>query len=178
MFILELESTFQQQLWQHLLPAGSTLESAAFLFATHQEVNGKVIFTVQDSFLAQREDFAHQYSDYLELTDETRAAIIKKAHQLGVSIIEAHSHPGPWQAAFSKADLMGLEQLVPHMWWRLKHKPYMALVVAPTGYDALLWWDNPTVPCALEGIDTGGTIIKPTNLTIGGMFHGTQRISI
>ena len=63
---------------------------------------------------------------HFELTDEVRAQVIKRAHDLGASIAEVHSHHGPWPAAFSPSDQLGFREFVPHVWWRLKGRPYLA----------------------------------------------------
>jgi hypothetical protein len=49
-----------------------------------------------------------------------RPALIRIAHQHGYAVVEARAHhwPGP-SARFSLIDLDGLEQLGPHMTWRL-----------------------------------------------------------
>ena len=79
-----------------------------------------------------------------------------------------HSHPYPVPAAFSIADRIGLMETVPQMWWRLKARPYFAIVVAPSGFDALVWLDNPEVPGPLEAIIAGEQRLLPTNRSLGG----------
>ena len=106
--------------------------------------------------------------DYIELSDSTRAEVIKRAHDLAASLIEIHSHLGPWPAAFSIADRAGLRETVPHMWWRLHKKPYIALVATNTEFDALVWLDNPTVPRPLDGLNVGERTFVPTNNSLGG----------
>ena len=113
-------------------------------------------------------DFAVQEGEYLEMADATRARLIKRAHDLGASLVEMHSHPGPWPAAFSPSDRMGLKETVPHMWWRLKGRPYLAIVVAPSDFDALLWLDNPHVPRPLDGVLAGKRLLRPTNKSLKG----------
>jgi hypothetical protein len=113
-------------------------------------------------------DFAAQYEDYIELTDETRIRLIRQAHHTGTALTELHSHPGPWPAAFSLSDRMGLRETVPHMRWRLKGKPYLAVVVAPSGFDALVWPQGAEIPEALAGIETDGSLTAPTNNSLGG----------
>ena len=90
-----------------------------------------------------------------------------------------HSHPFPGigAAAFSWSDRRGLTETVPHMRWRLKNKPYGAIVVAPEGFDALVWIDNPAVPLPLEGINVGGELLKPTNRSLGG-WNEKERYAI
>ena len=152
----------------HLLPPGDEREQAAFLFVQEAKTDDQIDFEVLDTHLVDRAEFAAQHSDYLELSDKARIRLIKKAHALSASIVELHSHPGPWPAAFSLSDRAGLRETVPHMWWRLKGRPYLAIVVAPTGFDALVWLDNPRIPRALDGLLVGSTVLRPTNNSLRG----------
>lgn len=152
----------------HLLPPGCEQEQAAFLFAPVERTDGHVLFEVRDVRKLGSQDFVRQEGDYLEMTDETRAGLIKQAHDLGASLIEMHSHLGPWPAGFSYADRLGLQETVPHMWWRLQKRPYLALVVTESNFDALLWLDNSKVPRALDALHVGETVLKPTNFSLGG----------
>src|SRR6266487_1407438 len=102
----------------------------------------------------------------MELADETRAQVIKRAHDLGASMVEFHSHPYPWPARFSESDRVGLEEFVPHVWWRLKGRPYAAVVVAPSGFDGLVWMTSPDRPEQLDGIACGDRLLRPTGLTL------------
>lgn len=167
-YFLEMNGRIHDELWGHLLPLGAFKESAAFLFVEPVTSNGFVRFRIKDRYLAKPEDFAHQYSDYLELSDEARMRLIKSAHQLGLSIVEMHSHTGPFPAGFSVSDRMGLKETVPHMFWRLKRKPYAAIVVTRSGFDALLWWDNPKIPRAMDGLIVDDEILMPTNNSLEG----------
>ena len=127
-----------------------------------------LVFSVLDCHLAGAADLADPSQGYLELADEARAGLIKRAHDLGASLIEMHSHPGPWPAAFSLTDRVGLRETVPHMWWRLKGKPYVALVVAHSGFDALVWLDDRRVPRPLDGLLVGDEQFSPTNNSLEG----------
>jgi len=168
--LIALEQAQKEKLWSHLLPENPTCEKAAFIFADFTKLRNLATFIPREIYLATGQDFASQHTDYLELTDATRISLIKRAHKLDASIIELHSHsfPGSCAAAFSLADRKGLQEIVPQMWWRLKNKPYGAIVVAPEGFDALIWWDNPVKPEALDGITINGTILKPTNRSLKG----------
>lgn len=150
----------------HLLPLGSIREEAAFLFARPAGDNG--VFEVVEAQMLKPGDFAHHQSDYLELDDATRASLIKRAHDLDASLVELHSHPGPFPAAFSYADLRGLQDTVPYMWWRLKKRPYFAIVVADGGFDALAWIIDPAAPEPLR-IAADGKLLLPTNNTLSGL---------
>jgi hypothetical protein len=123
-------------------------------------------FGVIEALKLTSENFSIQSNDHLELTDRTRANIIKRAHDLSASLVELHSHVGNWPAAFSLSDRLGLKDTVPHMWWRLRGRPYIAIVAAKSGYDALVWLNDPETPESLDGILKGHQIIQPTNLSI------------
>ncbi len=154
------------ELIAHLFPADSTVEQAAFLFARCNRSHDQVVFETIESIKLGPDDFIAQEGAYLEMTDESRAALIKRAHDLDASLVEMHSHLGPWPAMFSPTDRTGLDQTVPHMWWRLRKRPYLALVFAPTGFDALLWLDDPKKPRALDGLLAGKELFTPTNKTL------------
>lgn len=165
---LKMEAGALGELTAHLLPPDSVQEQAAFLFARAVRDDHQVMFEVAETQKLVSGDFISQQNDYLELTDTTRAGLIKRAHDLDTSLVELHSHPGPWPAGFSNADRLGLQETVPHMWWRLKNRPYLAIVVANSGFDALLWLDNPKIPRPLDGIVADNRVLKPTNFSLGG----------
>jgi hypothetical protein len=164
--VLKLPTGAYEALVAHLLPGDTPNEQAAFLFARARRTGEGVELEVIDSAKLIAADFAVQAPDYLELTDATRARLIKRAHDLDASLIEMHSHPGPWDAAFSPSDLSGLSETVPHMWWRLNKRPYAALVIAPSGFDAMVWLDGPSFAHELHSLAAGSQILRPTNITI------------
>ena len=164
--VLDLTPDLHRALWDHLLPVHSSLEQAAFLFCTSRTANGDLIFEAIDKAFLGPDDFAAQYEDYLELTDACRRALIKRAHEHGATLVELHSHPRAQSAAFSLSDLWGLQETVPHMRWRLQRRPYLAIVVAPTGLDALVWTKEPAKPRPLSGIRVETVLHKPTNASL------------
>lgn len=166
--LLKVEHSLYNDLIDHLLPQESGQEQAAFLFAKRTRSNHEVLFEVIESVKLGASDLAEQETDYLEMADETRARLIKRAHDLEASLVEMHSHPGPWPAAFSLADRNGLKETVPHMWWRLQKRPYVAIVVANSGFDALVWLDNPRTPQPLNGLLVGDHLLRPTNSSLQG----------
>jgi hypothetical protein len=111
-------------------------------------------------------DLEKQCADYLELTDEFRAKVIKKASDANTCLVEAHSHIGQGIAAFSHTDIMGLRETVPHMQWRLPSRPYVALVFAGETFDALAWQANAKIPVPLSRLRVGRRSIRPTNISI------------
>lgn len=178
-FSIELEQSLKQAVWTHLLPEVCKTEQAAFLFAEVIPEGDAVKFRVKDIYFCQPEDFAIQRIDFFELTDAARINIIKRAHQSNTLIIEAHSHPFPgmFAASFSLADAMGFNETVPHLWWRLKNRPYAAIVVAPAGFDGLVWYDNPHTAEQLAGIQTDQDFYPATGLTLGDS-HGNRTRSV
>lgn len=166
--ILDLGHGLHEELMTHLLPPNCREEQGAFLFAQAARSDGEITFDVIEVAKLDRGDFAVQEGAYLEMADETRVGLIKRAHDLDASLVEMHSHLGPWPAAFSPSDRMGLAETVPHMWWRLKKRPYVAIVVAESGFDALLWLDDPKTPRTLDGIRAGDRLLRPTNNSLRG----------
>lgn len=171
-YFIDLPKQSFTVIWGHLLPEGATHESAAFIFAEYEDVNQSLILKAQDFFLVGPDGFRAQYDDFIELSDETRVSIIKKAHQTNTALIELHSHPfnSPWAAAFSLADVCGFEETVPHMWWRLPKRPYAAIVVSPCGFDSLVWLKDPHLPECLTALRVDGEHLFPTGMTLGGKY--------
>lgn len=163
--ILKIPRSEHSALLQHLLPPGGWREEAAFLMVRCDRTEDTVTFEFLEAIKLRPEEFQTQEGDYIELTDATRARVIKRAHDLKACLVEVHCHPGPYRAAFSDADWRGLRETVPHMFWRLANRPYLAVVVAESGFDALVWIDNPTVPHRLHGILAGEALLHPTNLS-------------
>ena len=164
--LLELSDHVYDDLIAHLLPREKNQEQAAFLFGRCERTKHQAYFTVIETRKLGPKDFAVQEGHYIELTDTARAALIKRAHDFGASLIEIHTHLGSRPAEFSPSDCIGLSETVPHMWWRLRSRPYLALVVTESGFDALVWLDSPKVPRVLDALLVGAKIIRPTNLSL------------
>jgi hypothetical protein len=120
--------------------------------------------------------FESRSSFHLVLRDETRAEIIKWAWDSGDSTVEAHSH-GFGIASFSPSDIHGLEQWVPHLWWRLRGRPYGAVVVDGETVDALAWIDEPRRPDQVGSLAIDGhESIAATGLTLAGPRAHARRV--
>ncbi len=173
--VIDVTTRQKTAIWDHLLPEGATRESAAFIFASVQESPHMLVLTAQDFTLVGKDGFRAQYDDYIELSDEARISIIKKAHRTNTALIELHSHPfdSPWAPSFSLADMNGFGETVPHMWWRLPGRPYAAIVVAPNGFDSLVWQKGPHAPDCLTALRVDGETLLPTDMTLGG-HHVSQ----
>ena len=156
---------------RHLYPKDIKVEEAAFVFADTIEKDGEFNFRYMDHMLAQKEDFAFQSAYHIELTDEFRKVLIRRAHEFEASIIEFHSHVGQKQARFSSSDWNGFSEFVPHVFWRLSNRPYAAVVVTKYNCDGFVWIDDPTRPYMLDRIRAGSEIITPTHLSYKKWIH-------
>jgi len=116
-------------------------------------------------------------TDYhVSLTDETSAEIIKWAWDERMCLIETHSHELPGPAEFSPSDLMGLDEWVAHLWWRLHQRPYAALVRGDGTLDGLSWVDGPGSQAALLGLEIDdGRRIAMTGATARRSVSGVRR---
>lgn len=165
--LLELPGAVYKSLQMHLLPPRSKNEQAAFMFARAEtSIENRTVFRFLDWLPLKANNFSTQHEVYLELRDEMRGTLIKRAHDLNASLVEFHSHPGPYPAQFSPSDLAGFHEFVPHVWWRLRGRPYAAVVVAPSGFDALAWLTSPQNPVALSAIAVDGKPLTPTGNTL------------
>lgn len=162
---LHLPAGVFPDLHNHLLPTDGMFEEAAFLFVRPVRTDGVLQLEYIEATKLRPSDFAERYADYLELHENVRARLIKRAHDLNASMVEMHSHVGPYRAAFSYSDINGLKDNVPHLWWRLRSRPYAAIVVANDGIDGLVWTDNPKSPVGLDEIHDGATVLRPQGTT-------------
>ncbi|OHB32996.1 MAG: hypothetical protein A2X79_00765 [Desulfuromonadaceae bacterium GWB2_53_15] len=160
---LHISPELFNKLQKHLFDHAEEKEQGAFLFAKLEHEYTALHFSVTGLLELAGDDLHQQDVDYLELSENSWPKVIKQAHSLEACLIEVHSHTGPWDAAFSISDYHGLRETVPHIWWRLKNRPYMALVFTKEGFDALVWTDSPRNPLPLDYISVDGLKIKPTN---------------
>ena len=164
---LSLEPDARAAIWDHLL--GSAQESAGFLFVSPEHHGERTLFRYMDWFPVPPDGFQSRSKYHFELTDAIRSTIIKQAHDTGASLAELHSHTGDHPAAFSRSDHRGFREFVPHVWWRLKGRPYLAMVVSRLGFDGLVWMSNPKLPERLDGVLVDGTLMAPTHLSALGL---------
>lgn len=163
---LEIPKDVYSSLRLHLLSDKTLDEQAAFAFVRQVNTGGCLTFQFLEWQPLYPSDFESQFEDYLELADHARARIIKRAHDLGSSLVEFHSHPHSKSASFSVSDRIGFEEFVPHIWWRLRGKPYLAVVVSKKSFDVLVWTDDPLKPQKLDAIKVGEDMLYPTGHTI------------
>lgn len=163
--LLDLPEAIHAALWRHLLRHESEVEQAAFVFGRYHVKEAKGIFQYVEWLAVPPEGFIVQSEFHFELTDETRASVIKRAHDLGASLIEFHSHAGRWPARFSPSDRIGFREFVHHVMWRLKGRPYAAVVVSRSGHDGLVWLAQADEPRRLGGLLVDGRVLPSTGLT-------------
>lgn len=178
---LEMTQEMREAIWSHLLrePADAEdPEEAAFGFAEVFSGDGSVSFRLRDWSAVQPHEFEYRSSYHIELCDSVRPRIIKRAHDLGLSLIEFHSHPFQGSAEFSSSDILGFGEFVPHVWWRLKGRPYAAIVVAPTGFDGLAWLEGPESAVPLAEAIVGQERIAATGRTISRRKQWYERSKI
>lgn len=162
---LALTSALHEPLRQHLR---GRVEQAAFLLADYDPLTG--IFTARDLRIVAANGFDIQTSFHISLADETRSSLIKWAWDNEASLVELHSHGDRPPAAFSSSDLLGFEEWVPHLWWRLGGRPYLALVTGGSSFDGLAWIDSPTEARQLDRIVIDdGRVLQATGLTMAAL---------
>lgn len=160
----------------HLFPFFSQREQGGFLLCkVTASSESTPDFSVVEWLPMKRQDYVAQDIDYLELSDASRVRVIKSAHAADCALVEVHCHPGSQPACFSRFDMAGLYEFVPHIRWRLKGKPYGALVFAPSSVDGLVWAGTSKAAVPLTSIIVGSRPITTTGLTtkyFKGFQHG------
>lgn len=163
--IIQMQAELFGRVCRHLLPAGSLCEEAAFLFTKPRLTSDGYVLDVIEGQIIPPDGFANRSRFYLELTDATRATVIKRAHDLGTGLIECHSHPAQRGACFSWSDLHGFDEFVPHVMWRLKGQPYAAIVMAQDSFDGVIWLAADVGHEPLDEIVTGQRVMRATGLS-------------
>lgn len=135
-----------------LLPRTMAVEEAGFIFAEVIAQDGHILFEFRDWYHVRPGDCEIQSAGHIALNDEMRPRMIKRAHDLGCTIIEIHSHLGEKGAEFSASDLYGFTEFVPHVRWRLGGKPYAAIVLTRSDFDAMAWHNGSTRPVPVSDI--------------------------
>lgn len=163
--LLEIPKKVYMGIWSHLLPRRFLSEEAAFIYVRKNTKDGADFFRYLEWYPVPPNGFRFRSRYHFELADETRATVIKRAHDLGASLVELHSHYGSWPAKFSPSDLLGFQEFVPHVWWRLKGRPYLAVVVCRSSFDGLVWIINSKAPQHLDGIVVEKAVLKSSGLS-------------
>jgi hypothetical protein len=176
---LVLENGMWPAIQRHLLPNLAMYEEAAFVFATVEESAEATLLRAIEWYAVPPDGFEVQSPYFLQLTDETKAHVIKRAHDLEAALVEVHSHPVQTLAAFSPSDLAGFAEFVPHVRWRLKRRPYAAVVVANRTFDAFTWAGASAEAGPLHALVADGKDFHPTRatyVTSGGSYGSARSV--
>lgn len=138
-------------------------EQVGFFLADYDALAHR--FIVRDWRSLPEEAFEIQTSYHVTLKDELRPDLINWAFEAGASLIEAHSHGDKGVARFSPSDLFGFQDWVPHVRWRLRGRPYAAIVTAGESFDALAWLDGGE-PVQVDQIITDDVSFEATRDTL------------
>ena len=162
---LHIGPDMYQQIVEHLLK--NSKEQVAFAFVDVTSSENRVVFKAFDFYLVPPEEFRFQSSYHISLTDDGLARVIKMAWDKKAALVDLHSHVSSQHPAqFSPSDQYGFCEWVPHIWWRLKGKPVLAVVVSPSSFDALVWRVSPNDPEGLAALNIGGEVKLPTGLSL------------
>jgi hypothetical protein len=147
-------------------------EEVVFAYATFKDG----VFDVVGLEVMTAVDVESQSGMHVMLADGVRPRLIKTAWDAGHCLIETHSHGPRGYAEFSTSDLRGFDEWVTHVRWRLRGRPYAALVLAGDRWDALAWIDGPQ-PVTVKAIEIteGEQVIEtatPTNATAATLAAG------
>jgi len=164
---LSLPAPLYDELLAHL--ASSDVEQVAFLF-TKPPVPGLPL-RVAELYAVPADGFDFQSDYHVALTDDVRGRVIKRAHDVGGCLVEAHSHADGEPVWFSGSDLRGFEDWVPHVRWRLRGRPYVALVFAGHAFDALVWDSESLAPLDHFEVD-GREPQSPSGITYDRLVRG------
>lgn len=141
------------------------IEQVGFFLADFDAATGK--FVLGEWRPIPPEGFEYQSAYHVTLTDDMKTEVIRWAWDARACLVEAHSHADFGRAKFSPSDVMGFAQWVPHLFWRLRRRPYAALVTAGGTFDALAWIEAADKPEEIERIELDdGTVLVATGRTL------------
>jgi hypothetical protein len=154
---IQIDNATWKQL-EHVM--AQDVEQVAFLFVTAAAPDKWV---VSSHWVVERGRLIDSLNDHVELAEDVLPEVIKRAHLNGNAVVEVHNHLMPGhQTCFSRYDLIGLNELVPHVLWRLPNRPYAAIVMGPDSLDALAW--NPELSPVHELV-VDRLVLVPTGIS-------------
>lgn len=140
------------------------LEQVGFFLAEYDE--NRDGFLLREWRAMPSEAFEIQSAYHVTLRDEVRPEVIKWAWDSGACLVEVHSHGDGGLACFSPSDIWGFAEWVPHVTWRLRGRPYAAVVTAGDTFDALVWSSGPGEPSQIERLEVDGEVCLATARTL------------
>ena len=141
-----------------------TVEHVGFFLADYDSEKRR--FRLGEWIAIPSEGFEFQSKYHVSLTDETIALVLGRATAAECSLVEVHSHLGEAGAEFSPSDVLGLREWVPQMRWRLRSRPYAAMVWEENTFDALAWIETTGAEQVGEISVSDGEVMTATGLTL------------
>lgn len=140
------------------------VEQVGFFLADFDEPASR--FLLREWRALGADAFEHQSEYHVSLRDEMRPEIIGWAARAGACLVEVHSHGEHGTPRFSPSDVFGFDQWVPHVRWRLKKRPYAAIVTAGERFDALAWIGTGVEPVQVQRLELPGSSCPASALTL------------
>lgn len=157
---LIIPQQFSKRIRRHL---AKKTEQVVFLFLDQRDPDS---FECKNISLIPESELVNESEFHAEVSERAIAAVIKEAATSNSSLCEVHSHPfNKTGTEFSPSDKSGFSEFVPHVWWRLRSKPYFAIVSGQRDCDALAWVKDPVHPTAISEVHFGRKILKPTGIS-------------
>jgi len=153
--VVQIDELIYKIIREYLLK--NNIEQVVFLFSKYEVSRLILSIEVVDYYLLEPYEYEYQSEYHVEISDACQAKIIKRAWDNRLSLGEIHSHPNSDKANFSSSDLLGFKEFVPHIWWRLKQKPYFAMVHSQSDVDAIAWVESPSYYQSVEKLKLGST---------------------
>lgn len=151
------------------------VERMAFLIASPDEAS-QVWTVVDELLLVDGVDYAYQGIHGMELADDVRPRVLTWANRPHVALVEVHSHGQfSFPTSFSATDLDGLNEVVPQMLWRLRGRPYAALVLGRDDLDALSWCQPGQAASVPVSVTLGDRTLTPTGIALNGLRERTTQ---
>lgn len=153
-----------QPLYDNVRHLGGRVEQVGFFLAEFDAATRT--FVLREWRAIPAEGFEYQSAYHVTLTDEMKTEVIRWAWNARACLVEAHSHGNFGRAKFSPSDLWGFRDWVPHLFWRLRGRPYAALVTTGDSFDALAWVEAADQPEQVDRIELDGIALMATARTL------------
>jgi hypothetical protein len=174
MSTFEMSSDAYQQMRSDLF---GDVEHVGFFLANYDDDAGR--FYLEEWMPIPSDGFELQLSYHVSLTDETIGTVLQRAGVTGRSLVEVHSHLGSGRVAFSPTDIDGLREWVPSVRWRLRGRPYAAMVWDATSFDAVAWIDSNGLAEQVTELRVAGVeSVTPTGLSLPDMEGSGPNVSL
>lgn len=127
-------------------------EQGCFLFADTRLEGAVVNMQVKGMHLIKENRWDHQSDFHLDLKEDEKVKVMRKAKKSGYDLIECHSHRFSGVAKFSQSDISGLDAFVRYIWWKLPGKIYGALVWTKNDIAGDAWLPKKASPIIISEI--------------------------